>query len=521
MIQNTVNTLAELEQQVSTSTFPLNALPSSLQHVFRQLQYSNKASSELIANILLSALSLACQSLIEVKNPFTLRAEPCALYLMTLAESGMGKTTIKNLVMTPFYEFATAIKQDYKVKLAAYKDELEVWKTVQLALRSRLRTAIKKGGNGEDEQTELKLHSLKAPREPLNPDTIYNDVSPAALAEGLSRYSSAALMTDEAITLLNNDLKNHLGFLNTAWDSNIFNYNRGNNKSCSFTPLLTLLLMVQPDIFFDYLKKHGATAKASGFLSRFLFASVPPQNHTVDYRHRFHVTSQFPGENALPEFHDSIKTLLAAQKVQIDSGNMDKVQLSLDDQAKAFWTMKREYWVNMALPQQPWSCISDMVQKANSNTLRVAGMLHYFCNNDSNIITLETIKQATCIMEWYIKHAVSLFCKFTPEYQFELDTQELLVWIRERIELNNRTPIKKNYVLKNGPNRLRNSGILEPLLNSLAIKNQICCVQARKNSPIYISVLHESGFIIPPPDMLPHEQFIILPPHPFASPAGF
>lgn len=521
MIQNTVNTLAEIEQQFSTSTFPLDALPSSLQHVFRQLQYSNKASSELIANILLSALSLACQSLIEVKNPFTLRAEPCALYLMTLAESGMGKTTIKNLVMTPFYEFAAAIKQDYKVKLAAYKDELEVWKTVQLALRSCLRTAIKKGGNGEDEQTDLKLHSSKAPREPINPDMIYNDVSPAALAEGLSRHSSAALLTDEAITLLNNDLKNYLGFLNTAWDSNIFNYNRGNNKSCSFTPLLTLLLMVQPDIFFDYFKKHGATAKASGFLSRFLFASVPPQNHTVDYGHSFHATSQFTDENALPEFHSRIRALLALQKVQIDSGKMDKVQLTLDDEASAFWTTKREYWVNMALPQQPWSCITDMVQKANSNTLRIAGMLHYYCHADSTIITLETMERAASIMEWYLIHAVQLFYRFTPEYQFELDAQKLLGWIRERIELNNRTPIKKNYVLKHGPNHLRKSDILEPLLNSLAIKNQICCVQARSNSPIYISVLHESGFIIPPPDMLPHEIFIILPPHPFASPAGF
>ncbi|HCT9312175.1 TPA: DUF3987 domain-containing protein [Citrobacter koseri] len=519
MVHKPATTLAEAA--ALASAFPVNALSSDIQNVFRQLQNGNNVPSELIANILLTSISLACQSLIEVINPYTGKAEPCALYFMTMAESGMGKTTIKNQVMAPFYNFAVAIKQDYKCKLAAYEDELDVWNTARQALKSRFRAAIKKGDNGADEQAELILHSSNAPQAPVNPDILYNDVSPAALIEGLRRYSSAALITDEAITFFNSDLKNHLGFLNTAWDGGIYNYNRGNRESFSIKPLLTILLMVQPAICLDYLKKQGDTAKASGFLSRILFASVPPLNHTVPFGYRFNTTPQLQNENALPEFHDRIKSLLAAQKAQIDSGNMDKVQLMPDAQASNFWAIKREQWVAKAIPHQPWSCISDMVQKANTNTLRIAGALHYFSHLGSQTITLESMERAACIMEWYLDHAATLFYKFTPEYQLEQDAEELRLWIIERIHQNYGRPIRKNYALKYGPNRLRKSDKLNSLLNYLSIKGQIYSVQSHPNNPIYISTMNAMGIIVPPPDMQPLGRFVILPPYQPIKPAGF
>ncbi|HAJ2133941.1 TPA: DUF3987 domain-containing protein, partial [Escherichia coli] len=278
MIQKPATTLAEIGLQVPTSAFPIDAFPADLQDVFRFLQGGNKVPSELIANILLASISLACQSLAEVKNPWNFKTEPCALYLATLAESGMGKTTIKDQVMAPFYIFAAAIKQDYKSKFAAYEHEFEVWNTTLQALRNNLRAAIKKGGNVDDEQTKLKLHGLKAPKKPLDPDIIFNDVSPVALIEGMRRYSSAGLITDEAITFFSNNLKDFIRFLNSAWDGGIYNYSRGNRESCSIAPILTMLLMVQPAICFDYLKKQGTTAKASGFLSRILFIRVPSQH---------------------------------------------------------------------------------------------------------------------------------------------------------------------------------------------------------------------------------------------------
>lgn len=520
MVHKPATTLTEAAQTASTSAFPYNAFSSEIQNVFRQLKDGNNVPPELIANILLTSISLACQSLIEVINPYTGKAEPCALYFMTLAESGMGKTTIKNQVMAPFYEFDAANKQDYKCKLAAYKDELDVWKTAQQALKSRFRAAIKKGGKGEEEQAELKLHSSKAPKEPVNPDIIYNDVSPVALIEGICRYSSAALITDEAITFFNSDLKNHLGFLNTAWDGSIYYFNRGNRESRSITPLLTILLMVQPAICFDYLKKHGTAAKASGFLSRILFASAPSLNHNVVCGYRYNATPQFNDENALPAFHNKIKDLLAAQKIQINSGNMDKLQLTPDTEAKAFWAMKREQWVAKAIPHQPWSCITDMVQKANTNTLRIAGMLHYFGYPDSQVITLDTMERAACIMEWYLNHAATLFYQFTPEYQLGLDAEELRIWIVERINRNNGFPIKKNHVLKYGPNRLRKSDKLDSLLNYLATRGQIYCVQSHINNPVYISVMNTTGNITPPPDMPPLGTYTIVPTYLPESPAS-
>lgn len=521
MIQKPATTLAEIGLQVPTSAFPIDAFSADLQDVFRFLQGGNKVPSELIANILLASISLACQSLAEVKNPWNFKTEPCALYLATLAESGMGKTTIKDQVMAPFYIFAAAIKQDYKSKFAAYEHEFEVWNTTLQALRNNLRAAIKKGGNVDDEQTKLKLHGLKAPKKPLDPDIIFNDVSPVALIEGMRRYSSAGLITDEAITFFSNNLKDFIRFLNSAWDGGIYNYSRGNRESCSIAPILTMLLMVQPAICFDYLKKQGTTAKASGFLSRILFIRVPSQHQTVAFGYRYNATPHFNDETVLIGFHNKINTFLAAQKAQIESGKMDKTQLTLDAEACAFWEMKREHWVNMSKPHQQWSYISDMVQKANTNALRIAGMFHYYCNSSSQIITLATMERAACIMEWYLNHAASIFYEFTPEYQFELDAQELKMWIYEKIHYNNGVPVKKNFVLKYGPNRLRKSDKLDSLLGYLASNGLVCSVQSHPNNPVYISAPNAAGIILPPPDMPPLGQFVILPPYQPARPAGF
>uniref|UniRef100_UPI0020330B25 DUF3987 domain-containing protein n=1 Tax=Escherichia coli TaxID=562 RepID=UPI0020330B25 len=91
------------------SPYPTDTLPPVLGNVIRSLHNSTGIPTELIGNVVLATVSLTCQSLVDVIQPHTDMPEHCSLYLMTVAESGEGKTTINKLVMKPCYEFAASL----------------------------------------------------------------------------------------------------------------------------------------------------------------------------------------------------------------------------------------------------------------------------------------------------------------------------------------------------------------------------------------------------------------------------
>lgn len=53
--------------------------------------------------------------------------EPCSLYLMTIAESGEGKTTINKQIMKLLNKLATELKEEYENRWIHYKREYKIW----------------------------------------------------------------------------------------------------------------------------------------------------------------------------------------------------------------------------------------------------------------------------------------------------------------------------------------------------------------------------------------------------------
>ncbi|WP_306797289.1 DUF3987 domain-containing protein [Pectobacterium polaris] len=200
----------------SLPPYPVQSFPPVLRNVIQALHNNTQIPVELIGNVVLAATSLACQSLIEVIQPHTNMPEPCSLYLMTIAESGEGKTTINKQVMKPCYTFAAELIQQYEQQVAYYKQKLKLWKIRQQALESNFRQAIKKGYPGEDEEQAINIHAESEPQRPPRPNFIYEDTSLKALVEGLSEYPEAGVISDEAITFFKGYLKNNPGLLNKA-----------------------------------------------------------------------------------------------------------------------------------------------------------------------------------------------------------------------------------------------------------------------------------------------------------------
>lgn len=479
--------------------FPTEQLPPLLQNAIRYLQDGGKNPAELAANAVLGAVSMACQYHISVFNPYTQMEGHCALNFLTLADSGTGKSTIINQTMKPFVSFRERLAAGYSEILSAWQEDFLIWKTKHKALNSSLLDAFKKDHGVDEARAALKCHPSIGPCKPILPTLVYNDTSHAALIAGLEKYPYAGLISDEASNFFDYRLKDKLAFLNKAWDGDVYDYNRSNREPISIKPTLTVSLMLQPSLFLDYMKKDGNKALESGFLSRFLFTNIYPGNSSgsgmMGHRHNSNVPHR--DEAALAYFHAQVDKLLEQQKKQIYLGSTDKKVIRLSSEAELYWEHLRDNWVALTLPGNIWYYIKPMVLKANTNTLRIAAMLSYFSDQEADIISLDTLTKAATIIVWYLNHAASWFYQFTDESKFKQDAYELHMWIYQRFITNNCMPIKKNDVIKYGPNKFRRSDKLEPLLNAILNTGSILYCRSNPHSAVHITLRMNNGGYAP------------------------
>ncbi|ELW9546147.1 TPA: YfjI family protein [Klebsiella aerogenes] len=485
--------------------FPVNSFPPVLRNTITALHEDTGIPPELIGNVVLAAASLACQSHIHVIPPYSDTAEQCSLYLLTIAESGEGKTTINKQVMKPFYEFSARMKREFETQLVAYKRDHNIWKIKQQALNSNLRQAIKKNYSGENEAKAIEEHAETEPERPLRPDFIYEDVSLKALVEGLGECPEAGFITDEAITFFKSYLKNNPGLLNKAWDGEAFDFRRADGEIYNIVPCLTFSLMAQPGVFMAYIRKYSDVARNSGFLSRFLFSWV---NSTLG--NRGENTSHDLTNASLAHLHTRINELLEMQRARFNHKDIVKKRLPLNEEAKAFWRKQWSETERRMATGNEWEHIRDIAAKSGANTLRIAAILTFFNNSDAETIDKKTMEQAFTIMDWYIRQASQLFYPMSERYQFEQDVRELHQWLKHRFDQYNGCAFPKNEVEKYGPSRLRRTEKLNPVLNQLIGQRMLTIIKMQPHGALYLSYLTTDGYYVVPENIQPCSPVIMV-----------
>nr|WP_145598729.1 DUF3987 domain-containing protein [Yersinia alsatica] len=324
--------LLQPEKSISETTYPVNAFPPVMRELIQAYHEETHIPLEMIGSTVLAAAAIACQSHINVTLPHSGKQEPCSLYLLTIAESGEGKSTVSNRIMSPFEDFSREMKQSYQCQLEDYHQDLNIWTLEKKALESTFQKRFKRGENVEQEKKGMNTHTRNKPKKPRCLNFLYADTTPKTIIQGLSEYPDAGIILDEAMIFFKGFLKNNLGLLNNAWDGKSYQLTRSNEESFDISACLTLYLMSQPEILKDYMEKHGETARGSGFFSRFLFTQVKStignRPITTDYRR---------SEEALKPFHDTIHRLLKSQMNRFLEKEHTKKTLELNSNALNIW----------------------------------------------------------------------------------------------------------------------------------------------------------------------------------------
>ncbi|EEZ2790505.1 DUF3987 domain-containing protein [Escherichia coli] len=468
-------------QSASTSSYPVDAFPKVLRDPMTAIHEDTQIPIEMIGSTLLAAAALALQPLINVGSPFSSgKTEPCSLYFLVLAKSGEGKSPLYDLILRPFNKFVSEMQKEYDTRMTQYKSDYAIWKSKGKALERLLQRATTKGGDSEDEATlRYRTHLSTEPKSPRDFKFFYEDTTLAGIIDGLRAYPYAGLFSEDAITFFTGYLKDKLGLLNKIWKNEPFSLSRKKEGYIRIDAFLTILLMIQPDMFENYLANNGKLALSSGFLPRFLFT---PSRSTIGKREI--KLNQDKTKEALEVFFAEITRLLNLQKGRFYDDTIPVKTMNLTETAKNLFQEKVNQHQENTVPEKSWEHIPEFVSKAGSQAIRIAAMFSYLAHDES--IPERTLNDAFTITEWHINQTARYFYSSSRQFQLQKDVYDLFDWINKRflnpkgvmrfpnnfgviqeVKLIPWQPFMKNDFETSGLFRLRRVANLEPVLNEL------------------------------------------------------
>jgi putative DNA primase/helicase len=152
----------------------------------------------LVACSALSALSLACQALADVRRADKL-VGPCSLYLLAVADSGERKTTCDNLFTLSIGEWEQQQAVRMEPELSKHAAAMQAWTIKREGVLQVIKHATKSGKSTSDKEGELERLEADKPQAPRVPSLIYGDTTPEALAWHLTQaWPSGGVLSSEA-----------------------------------------------------------------------------------------------------------------------------------------------------------------------------------------------------------------------------------------------------------------------------------------------------------------------------------
>ncbi len=496
----------------NVNNYPVEAFPPFLRDAITAFHEDTHIPIEMIGSTVLAAFALALQPLIDVASPFgNQKPEPCSLYFLVLAKSGEGKSPVRECIMEPFEHFAAEMHAEYEALFDVYKKDHAIWSSKEKALNRSFQKAAKYGGDSDIEELLLREHQAAEPTKPRAFEMFYEDATPEGIIQGLKEYPYAGVFADEAITFFNGHLKNNLGLLNKIWKNEPFSLSRKKDGNIRLNAYLTFLLMVQPEIFEEYLEKQGRRAVSSGFLARFLFTQTAS---TIGQREIN--LNQEKSKSALDSLHRGFNSILQEQKKRFYDGSDTKKTLALSDNARRLFKDKISEYQLLTGDNQPLKHIAEFVSKAGSHAIRIAALFSF---SSKEGISESTLKDAFALTEWHLNQADRYFYVLSEQYQLQQDVYALFDWIKNRfnhpkgkmkvvasyyggtrdVELEPWQPFSKNELETHGPARLRKIERLTPALNQLIQLGLIVTLCYPPQRALYISVAQTgaNGYITP------------------------
>ncbi|AZK61594.1 MULTISPECIES: YfjI family protein [Pectobacterium] len=437
--------------------FPFNAFPTLLRETIFDIEDCTQAPIPLIASSVISALSLSCQSHLDIRVNDTV-ISPVSLFSLVIANSGERKTTVDKMVLKPFYQHDASLLRQSEAQEKDYEHDFKVWREAEKAILSLIRKKMTKGLCTNEVSLRLRELQVEKPIRPKISKYIYNNVTPEALQLAMYSHSPhTGLMADEGANILDRQIMNDLSFINSMWDGADFRVERKTAQSFTIeNGRITLSVMVQKKPFDLYLRRQGEKARGSGFFARCLVLFIDENLTTQGERF---IRPHSGNLEYLNRFYKRINELLAKRDLHYEGGH--QTCLSFEPSAQYAWEEIHDEIESHIGPDEEYANMNDFASKLANNVARLAALFSYF-TEDACAIKKEYVESAWLLCEWYMQQAINLFGNEDGYYE-----ALLLSWLKREYSRSGRNYVKYNDIRRFGPNVLRKGKLLNRVVDSL------------------------------------------------------
>jgi putative DNA primase/helicase len=443
--------------------YPLEALPQTIQDAVQEVLGFVKAPTVLAASSALSAVSVAIQGFYDVERAPGLKG-PCALYLLSIAESGERKTTCDGYFKQALEQWQSEQAELLKPALEIYRADKAAWDAKKSGVLEAIKKASKDGKPTDEHQQALRDLEHEEPLPVRVPQLIRGDDTPENLGWALMReWPSAGVLSSEAGTVFgghamgSDSVTRNLALLNTLWDGGAIRVGRRTSESYTIDRVrLSMGLQVQEATLRASFDKTKGLMRGTGFLARFLVAWPASTMGTRLY-------TEAPDWSKLHAFNARMTQLLQNPLSIDDDGRLATITLALSPPAHAAWVQFQNAIEKQLRQDGELQDVKDVASKTADNAARLATLFHVF-EQGAGAISVEAMARGAKLAAWHLTEARRFLGQFALPVEW-MNAERLERWLIQYCRREQRSSVPTKTALQYGP--LRDKAALQSALATL------------------------------------------------------
>lgn len=382
---------------------PVHAFPKVASKMIEELRQNLQTPIAVNIGVTLAAMSAACQPWIRVQLPNEDTSQITALGIIVGVDSVMGDDRAANHAFRSIRKYSLDQAHQYAKSETTRETQSALYRAKHKALSRKLTKLYDPDKNPSSQEIAeaedaLGRHIGGRVKEAEPRLYIKGNITVARLIKDLEGVHVPALWaTDGSQGLFGKITKEDMAIINEILEGRTVLYQRLRQNALVENALLTIFASTSCGEFDLFIKNKGRFAIDDGLIPRCLMAKATGNARTQPIYE--------PESPCSDAFNQRATELLFQVQKLASNSELAPITLEFTDEAKLAFMELLDDCRRRVNSTDDWGQIEKSAKKYPSNVARIAAIFHFFGGQDGNQISMDTLRRARIVADWYMEQA--------------------------------------------------------------------------------------------------------------------